>query len=228
MSTETITESKPATPDFRDKLRGWGPLGIACFILVAVGIAVTPPVGALIAVLWVWLSRTAWREIGYVRPKSWIGAIVIGIVLGAVLKILMKAAVMPMIGAPPSNQAFQELHTLNGVLGFAVYAVIGAGWGEETVFRGYLFERFGKLFGGGAGGKLLVVFLTTAIFALLHWAQGAAGIEQAAIVGLVFGTIFALTGRLVMLMFAHAAFDLASAAIIYLNLEAPVAHLIFK
>jgi membrane protease YdiL (CAAX protease family) len=25
--------------------------------------------------------------------------------------------------------------------------IVGAGLGEETVFRGYLFERFGKLFG---------------------------------------------------------------------------------
>ena len=32
----------------------------------------------------------------------------------------------------------------------AVYAmIVGAGFGEETVFRGYLFERFGKLFGSG-------------------------------------------------------------------------------
>ena len=48
------------------------------------------------------------------------------------------------------------------------------------------------------------------------------------ITGLVFGTIFAITGRIWMVMCAHAAFDLAAVAIIDWNLEATVAHLVFK
>lgn len=47
-------------------------------------------------------------------------------------------------------------------------------------------------------------------------------------VGLAYGTIFAITGRIWMLMFAHAAFDVTAVAIIYWNLESTVAHLIFK
>jgi hypothetical protein len=58
--------------------------------------------------------------------------------------------------------------------------------------------------------------------------QGLAGAEQATIVGLVFGTIFAVTGRIWMLMCAHASFDLTALAIIYWNLETDVAHLVFK
>jgi membrane protease YdiL (CAAX protease family) len=52
--------------------------------------------------------------------------------------------------------------------------------------------------------------------------------EQAAITGIVFGTIFALTGRIWMIMFAHAAYDLAAVAMIYWSLESNVTHLIFK
>ena len=52
--------------------------------------------------------------------------------------------------------------------------------------------------------------------------------EQAAVTGIVFGTIFARTGRIWMLMVAHAAFDLAALAIIYWNLESLMAHLVFK
>jgi membrane protease YdiL (CAAX protease family) len=107
--------------------------------------------------------------------------------------------------------------------------IIGAGFGEETVFRGYMFERFGKLFGSGVCARTLVVLLTSVWFGLAHYpVQGLAGVEQATIVGLVFGTIFTVTGRIWMLMFAHAAFDLTALAIIYWNLESDVAHLIFK
>jgi membrane protease YdiL (CAAX protease family) len=111
-----------------------------------------------------------------------------------------------------------------------LYAVtLGAGFGEETVFRGYMFERLGKLFGSGTRVKPLIVLLTAVIFGAVHYpVQGLAGVQQATIVGLVYGAIFATTGQLVMLMFAHAAFDLTAVAMIYWNLESEVAHLIFK
>ena len=107
--------------------------------------------------------------------------------------------------------------------------IVSAGFAEETIFRGFLFERLGKLFGTGAGAKVLIVLLTSAVFALGHYANlGLPGVEQAIFTGLVFGTIFAITGRIWMVMCAHAAFDLMAVAIIYWNLEAAVAHLVFK
>ena len=73
------------------------------------------------------------------------------------------------------------------------------------------------------------MLVTAVLFASLHYFdQGLSGAEQATITGLVFGTVFALTGRIWMLMCAHAAFDLTAVAIIYWNLESAVAHLIFK
>ena len=115
------------------------------------------------------------------------------------------------------------------MLAAAAWAMIAAGFGEETVFRGYLFERLGKLFGSSVGAKAAIVLLTSGLFALAHYSdQGLAGVEQATVTGLVFGAIFAVTGRIWMLMCAHAAFDLTALAIIYWNLEADVAHLLFK
>src|SRR2546426_913750 len=74
-----------------------------------------------------------------------------------------------------------------------------------------------------------IVLLTAAWFALAHYPeQGLPGVEQALVTGLVFGAIFAVTGRIWIPMFAHAAFDLTALAIIYWNLEFKVAHLIFK
>jgi membrane protease YdiL (CAAX protease family) len=111
----------------------------------------------------------------------------------------------------------------------AMLAMVVAGFGEETVFRGYLFERLVKLFGSGAGAKAPIVLLSAALFGVAHYSdQGVAGVEQAVITGLVFGTIFALTRRIWMLMCAHAGFDLTALAIIYWNLESDVAHLVFK
>ena len=219
---------------FAADLRGFGPLGILSILVilfasnVVVGNVVLP-LGAVLVLVWARRSRTPWREIGYVRPRSWIGTLAVGLALGIAFKFLMKAIVMPLLGADPINQAYHYLAGNRAMLPAALWAMVNAGFSEETVFRGYAFERLGKLFGSGVGAKTSIVLITSAWFGLVHYrVQGLAGAEQATIVGLVFGTIFAVTGRIFMLMGAHAAFDLTALAIIYWNLESTVAHLIFK
>lgn len=227
----TVTTGTPE-PGFRDRfasgLRGFGPLGLLAILVVLAGIALSPPIGAVVVVLWVWLSKTPWRDIGYVKPTSWIGAIVIGIAFGIALKLAMKAMVLPLLGAPPVNTTFHDIAGNPSQLAFFIgYAVIGAGWGEETVFRGWLFERLGKLFGSGLPAKALIVAIGAALFGAAHWQQGLPGMEQGAIIGLIVGTLYMLTGRLVWLIVTHAAFDIAAAIIIYFNAETQIAHLVF-
>jgi membrane protease YdiL (CAAX protease family) len=224
-----------AAPDSGDRvaeeLRGFGSLGIvAILVILLAGNYPFAPLSAILVLVWARWSRTPWREIGYVRPRSWAVSLAAGIAFGFAFKFAMKAIVMPLLGAPPINQAFHYLAGNRAALPAAVYAmIVGAGFGEETVFRGYLFERFGKLFGPGAWAKTSIVMITAGWFGLAHYSlQGLPGVEQATIVGLVFGTIFAVTGRIWILMVAHAAFDLTALAIIYWNLESSVAHLIFK
>ena len=53
-------------------------------------------------------------------------------------KLLMKALVMPLLGAPPINQAYQYLTGNRAALPGAVYLLVaGGGFGEETVYRGF-------------------------------------------------------------------------------------------
>jgi uncharacterized protein len=223
-------ETPPPDDPVATGLREFGPLGILAILVILSGNFLFAPLSAILVLVWASLSHTPWREIGYVRPKNWISTVAGGIAFGIALKFLMKAIVMPLLGADPINQAFHYLAGNRAALPAALYAmIVGAGFGEETVFRGYMFERLGKLFGHGAWAKTLIVLLTAGWFGAVHYpVQGLAGAEQATIVGLVFGTIFAVTGRIWLLMFAHAAFDLTALAIIYWNLESKVAHLVFK
>ena len=235
MSDEPVPVEGRAVPPSGDRvaagLRGFGPLGIlAILVIVLAGNHPFVPLSAILVLGWARWSRTPWREIGYGRPRSWIGSLAVGIAFGIVFKFLMKSIVMPLLGADPINQAFHYLAGNRAALPAAVYAmIVGAGFGEETFFRGYLFERFGRLFGPGVGARTSIVLLTSVWFGLAHYSlQGLAGVEQGTIFGLVFGTIFAVTRGIWMLMFAHAAFDLTALAIIYWDLESEVAHLVFK
>jgi len=229
-------EARAASPGdgFRRELRAFGPVGIlASLIILLAGnvflAGVMLPLGGLLAVLWTRLSQTPWHEIGYVRPKSWIGAVVIGFTLGVAFKFTMKAVVMPLLGADPINPAYHYLAGNRAALPGAVWTMFAAGFGEETVFRGFLFERLGKLLGPGLGAKTSIVLLTSGLFGAAHYfGQGMAGTEQAAIVGLVLGTIFCRSGSLFLLMCAHTGFDLTAVVMIYWNLETRVAHLVFR
>jgi membrane protease YdiL (CAAX protease family) len=214
--------------DFPSRLRGFGPPGLLAILIIAV--APFNVLRALLVLVWASLSETPWRDIGYVRPRSWIGSVVVGVAFGVVFKVVMKALVMPLLGANPINQHYHYLAGNAAALpGMLFSLTIGAGFAEETLFRGYLFERLRRLFGAGTGAMTAIVLLATALFASLHYPdQGLAGVEQAAFTGLAFGTIYAMTGRLFMLMVAHAAFDLTALTLIYWDLETNVAHWVFR
>jgi membrane protease YdiL (CAAX protease family) len=219
----------------RDQLRGFGVAGILAIVVIVltgtlyVGNMVAVPVGAVLVLVWARLSETPWREIGYVRPRNWILSVAAGVALGVVLKLAMKAIVMPLLGAPDVNQAFQFLAGNRALLPAAIWMMLVAGFAEETIWRGFLFERLGRLFGPGAPAKAAIAVITSALFGLVHYpGQGVPGVQQAVIVGLLFATIYAASGRLFMLMVAHAAFDLTALAIIYWRLETAIAEFIFK
>ena len=225
-------ETRPAPPPddpVAAGLRGFGPLGLLAILLIVLT-AVFKPLSASLVLAWAWRSHTPWREIGYVRPKSWLGTLAFGVVFGCAFKLIMKVIVMPLLGAPAINLPYHYLAGNRAALpGTVLTMIVSAGFAEETLFRGYLFERLGKLLGTGAGARVSIVVLSSALFALGHYSNlGLPGVEQAMITGLVFGTIFAITGQIWIVMCAHAAFDLTAVAIIYLNLEAAVAHLVFK
>jgi membrane protease YdiL (CAAX protease family) len=211
-------------------LRGFGPVGLIAIAVVLAGNFIVTPLSALFALAWARVSRTPWRGLGFVRPKNWTLTILGGLGFGVVLKLVMKAIVMPLLGAPEINQAFHFLVGNSGALPEMLYVIlVTAAFGEEMLYRGYAFERLGKLFGSSATAKTFIVLITATWFGLAHYPlQGMMGVQQAAIVGLVFGAIFAVTRALPFLMFAHAGFDLIALAIIYYDLETKVAHFFFR
>src|SRR6266849_4440468 len=84
---------------FADGLRGFGPLGMVAILIILSGTLVAVLLSAVLVLVWVRLSRTPWRDIGFVRPENWIRGLAIGIAFGGALKFLMKMIVMPLLGA---------------------------------------------------------------------------------------------------------------------------------
>jgi membrane protease YdiL (CAAX protease family) len=228
-----VSNKAIATPVWEDRLasrlRGFGPLGIFAIVCIFYTTWYAPPLAFLMVLVWTRLSRTPWAEIGFVRPKSWARELAIGLVLGCALMLVLRSLVLPLLGADPVNHAYHFVVGNRAAIPGIILTTLFAGVGEETLFRGYLFERLSKLLGDGVGAMALIVLLTSVWFGMNHFVLlGLARAVNAAIAALVFGTIYAVTKRLWLLIAAHLAADSLAFAIIYLGLEAKVAHWVFR
>jgi len=146
LQTPELSSADQINSKFAAQLRGFGPLGVLAILIILGGNFIIAPLSAILVLIWVNLSNTPWREIGYVRPRSWQKTIAIGIVFGVAFKFVMKALVMPLFGAPPINQAYQFVTGNAAVIPLMLYTmIVTAGFGEETFYRGWMFERFFKL-----------------------------------------------------------------------------------
>lgn len=225
-----VNATHPRTSDTAPRLRGFGLLGVLAIVVIFAG-GVAGTIGSAVLVLvWARLSHTPPRSLGFTSPRNWAVTLVGGAVFGIVFKLGMKAVAMPLLGAPAVNTSYSYLAGDASALPWIVAVVlISGGFGEEVFFRGYLFERLGKLLGTGKAALVATVLLTSGLFAIAHYPdQGLPGVEQAAVTGLVFGGIFAWRKQIWIVMIAHAAFDLAAVALIYCNLEGAAAHVLFR
>ena len=230
MSSASPEPPLDSTDRLARRLRGFGPAGIVAILIVLAGNLVFVPLSAILVLVWAHWSRTPWRQLGLARPRSWGRVIAIGVPSGILFKLVLKIVVMPLLGAPATNARCHYLTGNTAALPLMLYmVVVGAGFGEEMVFRGYLFERMRHLLGPGRGALVLTIAVTSAFFAGAHYYdQGWPGVEQAAVTGVVFGMIYALTRRLWIPMIAHAFFDLTAVLLIYMDRESTLAHLLFR
>jgi membrane protease YdiL (CAAX protease family) len=211
------------------QLRGFGLIGLLAIAAIIAVDVIGKPMSALAVLLWVRASRTPWSELGFVGPRSWTVAIMGGIAIGVALKLLMKSVVMPLLSAPAVNEAYHFLEGNRAAIPAMLYAiVVGAGFGEETLFRGFMFERLRRLLGTKPWPQVAIVLFTSLLFGLAHYAdQGLPGTQQGIIVGVVYSALYLYTRSLYPVMIAHVAFDLTAWWIIYHGLETEVARLFF-
>jgi membrane protease YdiL (CAAX protease family) len=213
-----------------ERSRGFGALGLTAIVVILAAGFAGMIVSALLVLAWAHLSETPLAELGLAAPRSWPTTVLAGVALGVALKVAVKAIVMPLLGAPAINATYHYLAGNTAALpGIVITVVVSGGIAEEIVFRGYLFERLGKLLGRGKAALAATILLSSALFALAHYAdQRLPGVEQATVTGLAFGATYAWRRELGLVMVAHATYDLVAIALIYWNLEVPLAHLLFR
>ena len=140
----------------------------------------------------------------------------------------MKAVVLPLLGVGAVSRAYHYLAGNTAALpAMIALIIVGAGFGEELIWRAFLFERMRALLGTSA--RALTLIVTSALFALAHYPdQRWPGVTQAAFTGTAFGLAYLRLRRIWPVMIAHAAFDLSALAMIYWRVDESVARSVFR
>lgn len=154
--------------------------------------------------LFAWLSLRLrgkrWRDVGWQRPSTLGKTALIALSVASVMQAVSFFVVIPMTSKITGDEInLSLLDQLRGNVGLLLIGLIIiwtlAAFGEELVYRGYLFNRIMDLLGNRAVGLVLALLLSSAVFGFIHSYQGVVGMVDTFINGLVIGVLYVASGR---------------------------------
>src|SRR5437867_7436664 len=181
------------------------------FVLDAVGKMLLVGVGCALVLL----RGERLSDIGLKQPASWMRTFMIGIGFAAIVFIAMyvseKAGFRRDLSKFKDVQGNLEL-TVLGVF----YALIGAGFYEEFMFRGFLMQGVAMLFGASRGAWIVACIMQGALFGVAHAYQNPLGIAITGTLGVFMGLIVLASGRnLWPVIIGHGLFDASRFVLFY-------------
>jgi len=169
----------------------------------------------LIACVLIWLRGETLADIGLKQPKSWWQTLLFGIAIAAV--VFAGMYISERAGFRRDLSRFKEVQgnlelTIYGVF----YVLIGAGFYEEFMFRGFLMQGFAMLFGGNRGGWIIANMVQAALFGVSHAYQNPLGIAITGTLALAMGFLVLASGRnLWVVIIGHGLYDASRFVLFY-------------
>jgi hypothetical protein len=144
--------------------------------------------------------RETWRDVGLARPAAWgrtLGRAAIGYLVVIAANAALTFLVLRPLHVPEANVkvVLPALANPAAVAGMVALSWTTVGFGEEMLFRGFLFTRLENLFGRGRAGTLGAWLAQGALFGLPHIYQGVGGTISTGLIGLVLGGLYLRSGR---------------------------------
>ena len=181
------------------------------FVFDAVGKMLLVGVGCALVLL----RGERLADIGLKRPASWMRTFIIGIGLAAIVFIAMYLSEMAGFRRDLSKFKDVQGNLVLAVLG-VVYALIGAGFYEEFMFRGFLMQGLAMLFGASRGAWIVACILQGALFGAAHAYQNPLGIAITGTLGVLMGLLVLASGRnLWPVIIGHGLFDASRFVLFY-------------
>ena len=171
----------------------------------------------LVGVTWglIRLRGERLADIGLKRPESWMRTSMIGIGFAAIVFIAIYLS--EKAGFRRDLSKFRDVQGNLELAVFGVfYALIGAGFYEEFMFRGFLMQGLAMLFGASRGAWIVACVVQGALFGAAHAYQNPLGIAISGTLGILMGILVLASGRnLWPVIIGHGVFDASRFVLFY-------------
>ena len=201
-------------------------LVLAALIIVAGLLGFVPlsstPFLLVVASVFLWWRGPGWRAIGLHRPSNARLALGFGIAVGVGYQFLGLYLIEPLIahvtsGELPDVSQFRSLIGNETLLAFwLAMSWTLAAFMEEMVYRGWLMNRLAELLRFSTNGWIAGALVSSALFGVVHFYQGASGMIATGLSGLVFACVYLATDHnLWASILAHGFMDTVGFLMIY-------------
>lgn len=169
------------------------------------------------------LRGMRWKDVGFRSPPDWKKALLLGVAVGLCMEALELFITQPLLarlmGKMPDLSDFADM--VGNWKMFVIYLLLI--WtlgvlGEEIVYRGYLMNRVAGVFRDTKAAWVLSLIAVSVVFGCGHLDQGATGMTENVLNGLLLGGLYLACGRnLAVPVIAHAVTDTLDMVLIYLG-----------
>jgi uncharacterized protein len=169
------------------------------------------------------LRGMRWKDVGFVRPRSWRNAFLVGIAAGLGMEALELFVTQPLLarwlGKMPDLSDFAAVvGNLKLTLIYLLLVWTLGALGEEIVYRGYLMNRVAGVFRDTRLTWIVSLVVVSVIFGCAHLDQGSTGMIENVWNGLLLGLLYLACGRnLAVPVIAHAMGDTLDFLLLYLG-----------
>jgi len=156
--------------------------------------------GMLIAFALVFARGQALSDIGFRRPPRlwmvplWAVGILAAYIAGQALIPALVSSVIE-LPAPDVSRHNNVYQNLPAAIAMVLILPLTASIPEEVIYRGFLMDRFTRLFGASRTGTFLTILAQGLIFGSIHFQWGVGGIIVTTIMGMIWGTAYVLCKR---------------------------------
>lgn len=170
------------------------------------------------------------RDLGLRLPASlleWVKLLLLTVLAVAAVYVGTQLVVLPMLQSAFPDVAFDGgaenfAFFLNQPHIFALYILfvvwVGAAFGEEMFFRGFVMNNLSQAFGLTQAAWIIALIGQSILFGLAHGYQGLFGIVLTGSVGFIFGVVYLIGKRTMLpLILAHGLIDTLSLTQYYLS-----------
>lgn len=147
------------------------------------------------AILLTVLSKVSLAELGFKTNRNFFSIVTTALLIFAVSEPILDFIIQPLINKLtheiPDYSAFDRVkHNFPKYLKYLCFIWVSAAFGEEVLFRGFLFRQFNMLLPDFRFKTIFIIILTALLFSLPHIYLGPAGLIMTFIFGLMFGFIY--------------------------------------